>query len=71
MEQVENFSICYLYKGETYIAQQKLKKFVEETQKNTFLWQSLEQHYKTSQVLELTDNPPLESLITEIFVSKN
>jgi tetratricopeptide (TPR) repeat protein len=67
IEQVEDFSICYLYKGQTYIAHQKLSKFVEEMQKNTILWQSLENHYKTSQVIELKDNSSLESLIAEIF----
>jgi tetratricopeptide (TPR) repeat protein len=70
VEQVANFSICYLFKGQTYIAQKKLAKFVEEAQHNSSLWQNLEQHYKTSQILELKDNPALETLITEIFVSK-
>jgi hypothetical protein len=71
MEQVADFSICYLFKGQTYIARQKLKNFVKEMQKNTALWQSLENHYNTSQVLELKDNPQLESLITETFSSKS
>lgn len=71
MEQVANFSICYLFKGQTYIAQQKLTKFVKEMQKNTSLWQNLEQHYKTNQILELKRSPQLESLITEIFTSTN
>jgi len=70
MEQVANFSICYLFKGQTYVARQKLTKFVEEMQKNTLLWQSLEQHYKTSQVLELKDSPIIENLITDIFLSQ-
>ncbi|MFX1522771.1 MAG: tetratricopeptide repeat protein [Promethearchaeota archaeon] len=70
MEQVAGFSICYLFKGQTFIARQKLKKFVEEMQKNASLWQILEQHFKTSQTLELKDSPILESLIDNIFITK-
>jgi len=71
IEQVANFSICYLFKGLTYVAQQKLTKFVEEMQKDTSLWQNLENHYKTSQILELKESPQLESLIAEIFTGKS
>lgn len=70
MEQVASFSFCYLFKGQTYIARQKLAKFVEEMQKNTSLWKSLEQHFKTSQTLELKEYPILESLIENIFITK-
>ena len=71
MESIGPFSFCYLFKGQTYIAQKKLTKFVGEVQNNAFLWQSLEQHYRANQVLELKNSPSLESLITEIFVKKN
>ncbi len=71
MESIGSFSFCYLFKGQTYIARQKLTKFTKELQHNTSLWQSLEQHYKTSQVLELKESPQLESLITEIFMSNS
>jgi len=69
LESIGSFSFCYLFKGQTYFARQKLTKFIEEVQKNTFLWQRLEQHYKSSQILELKESPQLESLITETFIS--
>ncbi len=71
MESIDSFSFCYLFKGQTYAAKQKLTKFTEEVQNNMSLWQSLEQHYKTSQILELKESPQLKSLITEIFISKS
>ena len=71
MESIGSFSFCYLFKGQTYIAKQKLSKFTEEVQKNTSLWQSLEDHYEASQILELRESPQLELLITEIFMSKS
>jgi hypothetical protein len=69
MESIGSFSFCYLFKGQTYLAKQKLTKFTEEVQKNSTLWQSLQQHYQTSQILELKDTPQLESLITETFIT--
>jgi len=67
MESKGSFSFCYLFKGQTYLARQNLVKFVEEIQINSLIWRSLEQHYRTSQVLELKDNPLLENLIIKIF----
>jgi hypothetical protein len=71
MESIDSFSFCYLFKGQTYLARQKLTKFTEEVQKNTTLWQNLKQHYNSSQILELNKNPQLKSLITDIFVKKS
>ena len=71
MESIDSLSFCYLFKGQTYIAKQKLTKFTEEVQNNTSLWQSLEKHHKSSQILELKESPQLKSLITEIFISKS
>ena len=70
MESIGSFSFCYLFKGQTYLARQKLTKFTEEVQNNSSLWGSLERHYKTSQILELKDTPVLENLITDIFLSQ-
>lgn len=68
MGSVGPFSVCYLYKGQTYSAKKKLNKFTEGIHNITAIWQLLEKFYKTSQVLVLNDSPQLESLITEIFV---
>jgi len=67
MQSVGPFSICYLFKGQSYPATQRLTRFTEQIQNTTSIWQTLETFYKTSQVLELKDNPSLDSLITEIF----
>ncbi|MHA1986256.1 MAG: hypothetical protein ACW98D_06430 [Promethearchaeota archaeon] len=71
MEPLLNFSICYLFKGESYIAKQKLSKFSNLLKKNTSIQQTFEKLFKSSQVLELKDYPFLESLITEVFLSKS
>ncbi len=67
MESIGPFSFCYLFKGQTYLARQKLSKFTEELQKDEILWQNLEQYFNTSQILEINDVPLMKNLITEIF----
>ncbi len=71
MESLPNFSLCYLFKGQTVLASQKLAKFAERIQNTTTIWETLEKFYKTNQVLELKDSPSLKSLITEIFIEKS
>lgn len=71
MESIRDFSICYLFKGQIYLAKQKLTKFVERIQNNTSIWQTLNKFQKTSQVVELKDIPVMESLLSEIFLIKN
>ncbi len=67
MQSVNSFSVCYLYKGQTYLAKQKLGQFIETIQNNTSIWETLEKSYESSQVLEITDIPKMEKLLTDIF----
>ena len=68
METAANFSICYLFKGQTYVAKKKLSDFIESVQKNVSIIKTLNKYYQTSQVLELKDFPFLEGFIKGIFV---
>ena len=70
MASVGSYSVCYLYKGQTYPAKQKLTKFTDSLRSKTDIWQLLNRFYQTSQVLELKDSPSLESLIEDIFIKK-
>ncbi|MHA2269809.1 MAG: tetratricopeptide repeat protein [Promethearchaeota archaeon] len=69
MESIGSFSVCYLYRGQTYTAKQKLSKFSQQLQNNTSIWPILEKYQKTSQTLEIKDSPFLEHLITNIFIT--
>ncbi|MHA2260087.1 MAG: tetratricopeptide repeat protein [Promethearchaeota archaeon] len=71
MEPVVNFSVCYLFKGESYIARQKLKNFANHLQRNNSIQETLDKFYQTCQILEIKDFPFLESLITEVFLNKS
>ena len=67
MEPIENFSICYLFKGQSYPAKQKLTKFIERLQNDSATWKTFERFSKTSQVAELQDIPKVKNLLVEIF----
>jgi tetratricopeptide (TPR) repeat protein len=71
LDSVGSFSVCYLFKGQTYPAMQKLNHFKEEITNSTPIMQTLENYYQTSQVLEIKDSPMLEDFITEIFMSNS
>ena len=71
MENLANFSICYLFKGQTYLAKQKLAYFTQRLQNNSSILHTLNKFYEASQVIELNDFPFLEMFITEIFNKNN
>ncbi|MFX1457649.1 MAG: hypothetical protein ACFFDB_19965, partial [Promethearchaeota archaeon] len=68
IETVDSYSVCYLFKGQSYPAKQKLINFIEELQENPAVWQIFDTFFKTSQVAELQDIPQIENLIKDIFV---
>ncbi len=69
LQSVNSFLFCYLFKGQTYLAKQKLTKFTESIQKKSSIWETLEKFYKRNQILEIKDSPYLENIITDIFIS--
>lgn len=67
MNSVQIFSICYLFKGQTYLAKQKFTKFIDHLNSSDLIVNTLKKYHKASQVVKSKDIPALESLITEIF----
>lgn len=61
------FLICYLFKGQTYKAIQKIDKFIALIQEDASIQNTLDKYYQTGQILELKEFPFLESLIKGIF----
>ncbi|MFX0036663.1 MAG: tetratricopeptide repeat protein [Candidatus Hermodarchaeota archaeon] len=70
MQSVSLFSICYLFKGQTYLAKQKFLRFVKHIQKSNTIWETMNKFYKSNRVIELKDQPLLETLIKKIFITK-
>ena len=63
----EPFLACYVIKGQSYPALQKLTRFTEAIRENSEIWQALNKSVKTSEMLELDKPPSLKTVITEIF----
>jgi len=64
---VESFLACYVIKGQSYSALQKLTRFTEAIKENSEIWQTLKKSVKTSEMLELNKQPALKTVINEIF----
>ncbi|MHA2393024.1 MAG: tetratricopeptide repeat protein, partial [Promethearchaeota archaeon] len=64
---IETFFACYVVKGQSYPALQKLTRFTEAIRENSEIWQALNKSVKTSEMLELDKPPALKTVIDEIF----
>jgi tetratricopeptide (TPR) repeat protein len=68
---IEPFLACYIIKGQSYPAQQKLTQFSENVRSTTEIWDALTRAMNTGEMLELNDDPPtLGNIVNEIFISK-
>jgi tetratricopeptide (TPR) repeat protein len=70
MMPLQPFLICYIFKGDSYYAHQKIKNFVNSIQNDMLIKESLQNFFQKSKSVQLSSIPSLESLITEIFVEK-
>jgi tetratricopeptide (TPR) repeat protein len=64
---VESFLVCYVIKGQSYPALQKLTRFTKAIKKNSEIWQALNKSVNTNEMLELDKPPALKTVIDEIF----
>ncbi|MFW9873960.1 MAG: tetratricopeptide repeat protein [Candidatus Thorarchaeota archaeon] len=67
IDPIEYFLTCYVIKGQSYPAQQKLSRFNDAIKKNGEIWDTLNRAVKTSEILELDNPVSLGNLVKEIF----
>jgi len=65
---VEPFLACYVIKGQSYPAQQKLTRFSDAIKASPEIWEALNRAVKTSEMLDLDNPSSLGSTVNEIFV---
>jgi len=70
MNPVPPFFICYVFKGQSYSAQQRIRYFIEELQDDKNAWQTFNKFNQVNREIQLKDIPSLEPLINEIFIRK-
>ena len=71
MKSISPFLVCYLFKGQSYLAQDKLQKFIDKITKNKTVWQTFNERYQTNQEIQLRKVPLLDAIITEIFLTNS
>ncbi|MHA2394398.1 MAG: tetratricopeptide repeat protein [Promethearchaeota archaeon] len=71
MNSVSPFLMCYVYKGQSYSAQQRIRYFIDELQKDKDTWQTFRDFYRLNKEIQVKDIPSLEPMITKIFIDKS
>ncbi|MFX1490092.1 MAG: tetratricopeptide repeat protein [Promethearchaeota archaeon] len=64
---VEDFLACYVSKGQSYPAIQKLNKFSDSIKREKEIWDLLNKAAKTSGELSIESSPILEQVVNKIF----
>ncbi len=71
MKSVSPFLVFYLFKGQSYLAQNKMQTFLEEMKRNEDIWQTFQNFYQRNQEVQISDIPPLDDLLTQTFLSNS
>ena len=70
MTPVSPFFVCYVFKGQSYLAQQRIRYFIDKIQNDEPVWQTFNKFNQVNREIQLKDIPSLEPLINEIFIRK-
>ena len=70
MNAVSPFIICYLFKGQSFLAQQRMKHFVDTIQNDKKIWEPIKKYYQANRLVQEKDIPSLDSLVNEVFIER-
>ncbi|MFX1452615.1 MAG: hypothetical protein ACFFCM_17390 [Promethearchaeota archaeon] len=70
MNSISPFLMFYIYQGQSYSAQKRIKVFIDELQSKKEIWDTFEKFYHANMNIQISDIPSLETLIKDIFVEK-
>jgi hypothetical protein len=70
MKAISPFIICYLFKGQSFLAQQRMKHFVDTIQNDKKIWETIKKYYQTNRLIQIKDIPSLDLLVNEIFIER-
>jgi tetratricopeptide (TPR) repeat protein len=69
MKPVAEFLICYIYRGQSFSAQKRMKNFVENLEMNNEVLDKFNEYQMKSQMIKLEDFPSLNETISKIFLN--
>jgi tetratricopeptide (TPR) repeat protein len=70
MSSIPPFLMCYIYKGQSYSAQNRINSFINEIKSEKELWNTFEKFYQMNKKIRMEEIPSLKPLITKIFIEK-
>ena len=70
MNVISPFIICYLFKGQSFLAQQRMKHFVDTIQNDKKIWEPIKKYYHANRLVQEKDIPSLDLLVNEIFIER-
>ncbi|MFX1480533.1 MAG: hypothetical protein ACFFCI_20785 [Promethearchaeota archaeon] len=70
MNAISPFIICYLFKGQSFLAQQKIKIFIDTIQNDKKIWDTIKKYYQANRFVQVKDIPSLDLLVEEIFIKR-
>jgi len=70
VNQIENYLVCYVIKGQSFLAKRKLETFKTEIRVVLEIWNALKFSVKTGRMLEMHNPPVLGNLVNQIFYDK-
>jgi len=68
---VSPFIICYLFKGQSFLAQQRMKQFIDTIQTDKKIWETIKKYYEAHRLIQEADIPSLDFLVNEIFIERS
>jgi hypothetical protein len=70
MNAISPFIICYLFKGQSFLAQQRMKHFVDAIQNDKIIWKTIKKYYQANRLVQENDIPSLDLLVNEVFIER-
>lgn len=65
MRKVDPFTFCYVFKGESYLALERLENFIFQIKSTQLIWSNLKESIKTKKKLNVTTI--IQSIVSSIF----
>jgi hypothetical protein len=70
MNAISPFIICYLFKGQSFLAQQRMKQFRDTLQTDKKMWESIKKYYQAHRLIQEEDIPSLDLLVNKVFIER-
>ena len=71
IKSIAPFLVCYIFKGASYYALQRVKLLISKIESNEEVWQTLQHFFQTNRIIQKEDIPSLNMMINKIFIEKS